>query len=64
MESFNPVDLNGGSNHKTPFFSVNIQDISLDDERTQENADVLERIKSDIEQAVREIARNVTPANT
>ena len=71
IEFVYPVDYKTNAKHKTNVFNVELSGTSIDTEMQkaealddQKKKDALWRIKFDIQSAIREIAKNVSPANT
>ena len=71
IETFFPIGSRTGNRHKSLFFSINIADVYVegDDEEagsdlTAEERKLLNDIKFDITASIKEIAKNVCPANT
>lgn len=73
IETFFPIGSRTGNRHKSLFFSINIADVYVegDDDASVGESDLtaderklLNDIKFDITASIKEIARNVCPANT
>lgn len=51
--------------HKSYFFSINIDDISIEKDEKEDGSKSLQyKIKSDISRAIRDIAQNICPVET
>lgn len=66
IESFMPNEFTSDAVHPTYFFSVDIKDIDLDENKndSQDLSELKKRLKLNIKNAIRDIARNVSPAQT
>lgn len=77
IEFIYPVDYKTNAKHKSNMFNVELSGTQIETELEKANSDVeqdiaestkkkqkLEQIKFDIESAIKEIAKNVSPANT
>lgn len=67
IETFNPITTGVSNKHKSYFFSVNLVDMAELETRQTDNLSVAtykEKLKFDITSSIKEIVKNVCPANT